>query len=163
MKLAFQMDALWVRFLRSKYKCTDLVLGTLYAVNCSHLWRGLSVVWNDVKLNLKWNISDGRLVNLWFVAWVNEVGPLARYIHPTVCATLPHTFVRPWFVPMGLGTSHCSKFYCLKPFFLCTTTLLTPGLVLETDLVGWSIGVNDQSMVKLTSHGVLEKKLHSKV
>ncbi|KAK8662935.1 hypothetical protein V6N13_024821 [Hibiscus sabdariffa] len=66
-KLAFNLlankNALWVRFLRSKYRCIDGVPSKLKNTNCSRLWKGLSIVWNGVRSNIIWSL--GFAWNLW--------------------------------------------------------------------------------------------------
>ncbi|KAL4311745.1 hypothetical protein GQ457_01G021110 [Hibiscus cannabinus] len=35
---------LWFRFIRAKYKCTDVLLVSLFRQNCSHFWCGSQVI-----------------------------------------------------------------------------------------------------------------------
>ncbi|KAK8655722.1 hypothetical protein V6N13_108291 [Hibiscus sabdariffa] len=69
MKLAFDLimkrDALWVRFLRAKYKFLTGVPHVLVQRNVSRFWKGLSVVWKDFYDNIAWILSNGREVDFW--------------------------------------------------------------------------------------------------
>ncbi|KAK8631589.1 hypothetical protein V6N13_028372 [Hibiscus sabdariffa] len=46
----------------------------------SRLWKGLGLIWNDVRDNLVWNVSNGRLVDFWYDAWIPELGPLVNHL-----------------------------------------------------------------------------------
>ncbi|KAL4302438.1 hypothetical protein GQ457_10G006720 [Hibiscus cannabinus] len=69
MKLAFQLvankDALWVRFLRAKYKCDMVVSSSILTHNCSRIWKGLSLVWEDVVDNIPHRICNERSIDFW--------------------------------------------------------------------------------------------------
>ncbi|KAL4351813.1 hypothetical protein GQ457_06G006620 [Hibiscus cannabinus] len=56
MKITFDLltknETLWVCFLRAKYKVIDLVRHTLKNTNVSRLWKGLSLVWEDIRNNI---------------------------------------------------------------------------------------------------------------
>ncbi|KAK8974394.1 hypothetical protein V6N11_072729 [Hibiscus sabdariffa] len=58
MKLAFQViankDRLRVKFLRAKYKCEDGVPMDMVRSNCSWAWKGITIVWLNVRDNIQW-------------------------------------------------------------------------------------------------------------
>ncbi|KAK8691523.1 hypothetical protein V6N13_075033 [Hibiscus sabdariffa] len=60
-------DALWVKFLRVKYKCVDRVPIVLHDSQCSRLWKGLGFIWEDVKNNCMASknafLGDGSVVS----------------------------------------------------------------------------------------------------
>ncbi|KAE8714290.1 hypothetical protein F3Y22_tig00110198pilonHSYRG00127 [Hibiscus syriacus] len=58
--LITQRDKLWVKVLRTKYKCSKDIPESLDRRSCSRLWKGISLIWNDVKDGLTWNIGDGK-------------------------------------------------------------------------------------------------------
>lgn len=80
MKVYFNIIAqphlLWVKVLQHKYKW-DLLDGvTKYSGPCSHLWRKLSGLWEDVRVGLVWQIGDDITVQLWEYNWFGGYGPL---------------------------------------------------------------------------------------
>ncbi|KAK8656010.1 hypothetical protein V6N13_108572 [Hibiscus sabdariffa] len=46
------------------------------------LWRGLSVVWNDVRSNIVWSIGVGKDIDFWRDVWIEDVGPLISHVDP---------------------------------------------------------------------------------
>ncbi|KAE8680680.1 hypothetical protein F3Y22_tig00111372pilonHSYRG00115 [Hibiscus syriacus] len=85
-KLAFNIvaknDALWVRFLRAKYKCHERVPRQLKNSNASRLWKAINLVWNDVKEGLIWNIGNGQDTDFWRNQWIDGIDPLISYVQP---------------------------------------------------------------------------------
>ncbi|KAE8694956.1 DNA helicase INO80-like [Hibiscus syriacus] len=82
MKMAFRLIAegsqLWARVLL-KYKIKDLVPTELNRSSCSRLWKGLSVVWNNMRQNLVWTLRDGTSIDFWYDAWLGDLGPLVLH------------------------------------------------------------------------------------
>lgn len=68
---------LWVKNLKSKYKCGR---GVLPKVNrdraSSNLWRGICHAWPEVLNNIAWRVGDGTLINCWSDEWVTTAGKL---------------------------------------------------------------------------------------
>lgn len=72
--LCVRKDAMWVRILRSKYKCgTNSIPRVQTSKPGSNMWRGICRNWNLVKENLAWRIGDGNFVNSWIDPWVPNV------------------------------------------------------------------------------------------
>ncbi|KAL4283374.1 hypothetical protein GQ457_16G024540 [Hibiscus cannabinus] len=83
LKLGHQLisngDRLWVRILRAKYKWEGPLPCSIRRANCSRLWRGISVLWDEVYNSVCWNIRDGMDTDFWYDTWIAGVGPLAPY------------------------------------------------------------------------------------
>ncbi|KAK8669836.1 hypothetical protein V6N13_104605 [Hibiscus sabdariffa] len=130
MKLAFQLitrrNALWVRSLRHKYKCHDQVLVRLKNQSVSSLWRGLSVIWRDVRVNIGWSIGCRSDVDFWFDPWVPDVGPLIEHVVTHVDSILPGVCM----VDMALedGEWNWAVFRHMLPPFGSFDWLLSRGL-----------------------------------
>ncbi|KAL4278595.1 hypothetical protein GQ457_03G015360 [Hibiscus cannabinus] len=71
--------------------------------NCSHLWRGISDVWNDVRKGILWNLGNGEGIDFLRDNWVSEIHPLnvvrIRDPLPLSCFTP----VALWLQIMGIG------------------------------------------------------------
>ncbi|KAL4354865.1 hypothetical protein GQ457_06G014830 [Hibiscus cannabinus] len=84
MKIAFNLirnvDDLWVRVLRGKYKISQAVPDSLVSRRPSHLWKANCSVWDTVRLNVVWNIGDGQQVDFWNDPWLGSLGPLVVYL-----------------------------------------------------------------------------------
>ncbi|KAK8577921.1 hypothetical protein V6N13_076597 [Hibiscus sabdariffa] len=92
MKLVFHLSVrkidLSVHFIRAKYKCVEGVPSSLRNTNCSRLWKGLSIVWNDVRTNPIWTIGSGKDVDFWYDSWINDIGLLIDYVDPILASTI---------------------------------------------------------------------------
>ncbi|KAK8619630.1 hypothetical protein V6N13_135912 [Hibiscus sabdariffa] len=51
----------------------------IHRPNCSHLWKGISLVWSSVRDGLIWNVGDGRAVNCFRDAWLGDLRPLVEH------------------------------------------------------------------------------------
>lgn len=84
MKLAYQLvtdlDSLWVRILRSKYKVDGIFPQSIYKSNSSYVWRSLSRIWERFMNNTYWSIGDGQTANFLYDCWIPEVGPLSNHV-----------------------------------------------------------------------------------
>ncbi|KAK8567028.1 hypothetical protein V6N13_110107 [Hibiscus sabdariffa] len=69
MKLAFHLvakkEALWVRFLRVKYKCEQGVPYGLRRSNCSRVWKETNLVLNELRDNILHCVGHGRPIDFW--------------------------------------------------------------------------------------------------
>ncbi|KAK8634987.1 hypothetical protein V6N13_022865 [Hibiscus sabdariffa] len=85
MKLAFgflnQPNSLWVRFLRANYKCTSGVSDALPGRTGSLLWKGLGVVWQDVRKNITWSFGHEHDIDFSYDAWIKDFEPLFQYVY----------------------------------------------------------------------------------
>ncbi|KAK8680486.1 hypothetical protein V6N13_109430 [Hibiscus sabdariffa] len=97
MKIAFYLvakhEALWVRVLRAKYKCWDIIPEQLHHGLCSCLWKGLKCAWDDVRQGTCWKIRDGRSVDFWRIRWLAGCDSLITYVDPHWRAMLGHPTV----------------------------------------------------------------------
>ncbi|KAK8683534.1 hypothetical protein V6N13_039593 [Hibiscus sabdariffa] len=44
--------------------------------NSSRLWKGLCVIWEDMKRNITYQLGNGTDVRFWTDVWLRDVGPL---------------------------------------------------------------------------------------
>ncbi|KAL4335893.1 hypothetical protein GQ457_07G010770 [Hibiscus cannabinus] len=86
-RLIRRNDTLWVSFLRAKYKIREIVPQTLRSTNGSRIWKGLNMVWEDIRNNIVWRVSSGENVNFWHDRWIDSLGPLVHHLLP---GRLPH-------------------------------------------------------------------------
>ncbi|KAK8665313.1 hypothetical protein V6N13_005483 [Hibiscus sabdariffa] len=82
-------EALWVRFIRAKYKVVDDVPFKLKASNGSRLWKGLGMIWEDIRHNIVWRVGSGASVSFWFDCWIKDLGPLANHAMVRNAQSLP--------------------------------------------------------------------------
>ncbi|KAK8608490.1 hypothetical protein V6N13_023912 [Hibiscus sabdariffa] len=84
MKIAFNVivnkEALWVRFLHSKYKCGTSLLENIRVASRSRLWKGLSMIWSDVRSYVRIRIGDGISTDFWRDSWIEGIDPLIGYV-----------------------------------------------------------------------------------
>ena len=68
--LRTKRDDLWVRIMRSKYKCGEDLLPIINGNrNISNLWKGMRSSWRNFQENLGLNIGDGAKVEFWNDRW----------------------------------------------------------------------------------------------
>jgi hypothetical protein len=89
MKLAFgvltRSNELWVRVLRKKYR--EIQNGTLTIKkksNRSHIWSGISRVWEQMLEGVLWKVKDGRTCRFWTDSWLEEGCVLSNEVDITV-------------------------------------------------------------------------------
>ncbi|CAJ2643727.1 unnamed protein product [Trifolium pratense] len=75
MKLAWNMvnepTALWVRVLKSKYKCDEGKSPNVQLTHsCSSTWRAIVSVWDKMIEGMQWSIGNGRTINFWSHSWL---------------------------------------------------------------------------------------------
>ncbi|KAK8701257.1 hypothetical protein V6N13_019647 [Hibiscus sabdariffa] len=58
----------------------DDVPQTLKSANVSRLWKGLSMVWEDIRNNIVWRVGSGENVNFWHDCWITNLGPLFHHL-----------------------------------------------------------------------------------
>ncbi|KAK8641037.1 hypothetical protein V6N13_008788 [Hibiscus sabdariffa] len=116
--------------------------------NSSRLWKGLSVVWSDIRQNLHRSLGNGSLLIFLFISWVSDIGPLVKQLLPSVDSNVSSVMV----VSMADSNGHW-----IWPFFqhmlphhvlLCIVVIKTPITLLGTNIVGWSRGVLNRFSVK---------------
>ena len=75
-RLINEKDSLWVRVLRSKYKCgADLMPTVKERPGQLNLWKGVSSGWQYVEQGIVWRINDVRSTYFWTNNWMPGVGP----------------------------------------------------------------------------------------
>ncbi|KAK9027975.1 hypothetical protein V6N11_067791 [Hibiscus sabdariffa] len=83
MKLGFQLvcdvDKLWVRILKEKYKWIGVLPLSIIRIDASRLWKGLSNLWRYICRSVSWQIRDGWLTDFWYDVWVDGKEPLAAH------------------------------------------------------------------------------------
>ncbi|KAE8674714.1 hypothetical protein F3Y22_tig00111721pilonHSYRG00154 [Hibiscus syriacus] len=77
--LITQCDSLWITLLWEKYKVSELCPLSIYRPKCSPLWRGLSLIWDDLRRNIAWTVGNGHTLNFWNDNWVPNLGPLRHH------------------------------------------------------------------------------------
>ncbi|KAK8624366.1 hypothetical protein V6N13_065712 [Hibiscus sabdariffa] len=82
-------EALWVRFIRAKYKVLDGVPIQLKGSNGSRLWKGLGMIWEDIRHNIVWRVGSGERVTFWFDCWIKDLGPLVNHAMVRNVQSLP--------------------------------------------------------------------------
>ncbi|KAJ4822002.1 hypothetical protein Tsubulata_036438 [Turnera subulata] len=150
-------SALWVQVLRAKYLCQrEAVLLTILMSSCSALWRGMSCVWHVVFNGLQWAIGDGKVVQFWEDAWVDDVGPLrlvALGPIPEQDVSLP---VAAYALPLGFWD--WSKFQHLLPASICfkIARVPCPSVAVGADMVYWRHTASDQFTTSSTYFSAVE-------
>jgi hypothetical protein len=89
MKLAWQLiscpDKLWVKVMRAKYSCGNLIIPSVNNRSISSsTWKAIVSVWEDVSNNITWCIQNGHHVRFWKDAWIRDCGPLLNLLHNRV-------------------------------------------------------------------------------
>nr|KYP65494.1 Putative ribonuclease H protein At1g65750 family [Cajanus cajan] len=65
--LITEPNKLWVKVIRSKYKCQDGVIPRVEKkAKMSNLWQGICLNWKHVMMHVKWRVKDGCSVRFWF-------------------------------------------------------------------------------------------------
>lgn len=128
MKLGWEhivnIEALWVKIVRAKYKCRGLLLPTVRCgTKASHIWRGMSNAWNLVEQNITWVIRNNQNIKFWQDSWVPGLGPLSEHAS-TILEHARNFFVSTygseegwnWDSLRSLLPNHiCQKIASLKP------------------------------------------------
>ena len=84
--LRTKRDDLWVRIMRSKYKCGEDLLPIIdRKKNGSNLWKGVCSSWRNFQENLGLNIGDGTKVEFWDDRW----GPGSGKLKDSVSCPIP--------------------------------------------------------------------------
>ncbi|KAE8667036.1 hypothetical protein F3Y22_tig00112470pilonHSYRG00038 [Hibiscus syriacus] len=85
MKITFNIikckNTLWVRFLQAKYKTEEDVPITIRSQRCSKLWKGIGIVWQDVRNNITHVVGNGHSIDFWMDKWIPNLQPLFNYVN----------------------------------------------------------------------------------
>ncbi|KAA3473918.1 Non-LTR retroelement reverse transcriptase [Gossypium australe] len=85
LKLGFNFlsnkQALWVCFLRAKYKIGDDFPIEILKNQCSFLWRSFAKIWPLMCQCVGWSVGDGNRIKFWTDNWVVGLGPLINFCH----------------------------------------------------------------------------------
>ncbi|KAE8690078.1 hypothetical protein F3Y22_tig00110927pilonHSYRG00028 [Hibiscus syriacus] len=151
-KIAFNIlakkDHLWVRLIRAKYKCSGGIPDVIQSTRCSTLWRGLATVWTDVRNYVSWCISNGKLVDFWFDAWLDDCGPLID--HMTAAGAISMHRITVADMTDGSGNWWWTHFEHLLPRDILLRIAAKKGPLghLTDDSVGWNLNVDRRFSVK---------------
>ncbi|GMI80336.1 hypothetical protein HRI_001702900 [Hibiscus trionum] len=142
MKICFNLvrstDQFWVQVLRSKYKwCTSVPL-TISRPRCSHLWKGVSLVWEDVRNSLIWSVGDGHSVDFWRDMWLGEVGALRDHVSDSSLRDgLPLVSVADMVADNGSWRWPAFQHLLPQVILMRLAAVLPPQQVGVADGVGW--------------------------
>ncbi|XP_039065453.1 uncharacterized protein LOC120210860 [Hibiscus syriacus] len=168
MKLAYKLvvnsDQLWARVLRSKYKWVELIPESINRMRSSHVWKGISQVWNDVRQSFVWNIGNGCNVDFWREDWLCELGPLVSFIvniagrdnllRQSVSSMVDHNGQWRWeFIVDKLSITIIQHLAATMP----------PRQSCGMDVLGWKLSVDRNFSVKSTyefRRGILNDVTH---
>ncbi|KAE8722432.1 hypothetical protein F3Y22_tig00013960pilonHSYRG00052 [Hibiscus syriacus] len=88
--LVLYPNQLWAQVLGTKYKWNDMVREDISRKKYSRLWRGISLIWNDVRSSLTWIIRNGNSIDFWKEPWLSDNEPLINQeILHQLMATMP--------------------------------------------------------------------------
>lgn len=80
-ELCTNHDALWVRIIKSKYKCREGAFPIVSkACKSFNFWHGICRVWGHVEENILWRLGTGLNVNFWNDPWVPSLGILLDHV-----------------------------------------------------------------------------------
>ncbi|XP_039061969.1 uncharacterized protein LOC120206360 [Hibiscus syriacus] len=79
----------WDQVLHSKYKLKDKLPSQLYRNDCSRNWRGLDVVWPDVRQGIVWTLDSGIKIDFLKDNWVGDTAPLIDHYAAIVAVKPP--------------------------------------------------------------------------
>ncbi|KAK8619584.1 hypothetical protein V6N13_135866 [Hibiscus sabdariffa] len=65
---------------QAKYKCSQGISDASQTRYGSKLWKGLRLIWSDIRDNLVWNVANGQRVNFWYDNWIVDLGPLVDHL-----------------------------------------------------------------------------------
>ncbi|KAJ1417011.1 Ribonuclease H-like superfamily [Sesbania bispinosa] len=66
-------SALWVRVLRSKYRCGSNYIPRIASrANASNAWRRIVATWDIFSQGMRWNIGNGESVSVWHDRWLHS-------------------------------------------------------------------------------------------
>ena len=83
--LIHNRDELWVKVLRSKYKCgDDLIPSVTIEPGASNLWKGIVAAWPMVENNLIWRLGNGQPILFWRHKWIPQLGCLSDHALTTL-------------------------------------------------------------------------------
>ncbi|KAK8575326.1 hypothetical protein V6N12_063001 [Hibiscus sabdariffa] len=80
MALLSKPEALWVTFIRQKYKILSYFPESITRVSCTSLWRSLVHIWDEFRTNIAWCVSDGSLVDVRTDVWGPDIGRLCEHV-----------------------------------------------------------------------------------
>ncbi|KAE8690162.1 hypothetical protein F3Y22_tig00110925pilonHSYRG00072 [Hibiscus syriacus] len=117
--------------------------------SCSRLWKGISLIWNDVKEGLTWNIGDGKTVDIWWEPLLSDVGALhTQVLDQSRTVNLPHVSVAS--MVNNEGEWKWSEISNLLPQWIKLRLAATPPPHNEQggDRLGWKWRVDRRILVK---------------
>ncbi|KAL4363646.1 hypothetical protein GQ457_04G012640 [Hibiscus cannabinus] len=115
--------------------------------SCSRLWKGLCVIWEDLKECIYWDIRNGQTTNFWYDHWLGSEGRLAF-------SCLLDSAPRPLMVTdmvTDSGTWDWHRLQCLLPMESLERIagIHPPCTELGDDLPRWRWKINGQFSTRL--------------
>ncbi|KAK5775933.1 hypothetical protein PVK06_043889 [Gossypium arboreum] len=68
--IVYNINALWVQVIRSKYGILSSLPDNVSMGRCSILWRSIAKVWPLIYENLLWSVGDGKSIQCWRDPWI---------------------------------------------------------------------------------------------
>lgn len=124
MKLGWGMankhDALWVKFLREKYRRgTDIMPKVERRKEGSQVWKGISQAWESVLKGLEWTLGDGVKIKFWEDSWLPRHEKLKSYVSGNIENSMLNDTVADYVDENGSWQWH--KFASLLPSSVLNT------------------------------------------
>ncbi|KAF7827295.1 putative ribonuclease H protein At1g65750 family [Senna tora] len=147
--LVNQKDALWVRVLRSKYRCGDDILPEMkVSSNSSRLWRAVVRNWPHVNDGIEWRLGDDKHAKFWSDAWIPNCGKLVELATSPVSQSELQEVVADYITPSG-GWDW-DRFEYRLPDQVCAkiTAIQPPSSFFLSDQVAWKYTNDGRFSVK---------------
>ncbi|KAE8666892.1 hypothetical protein F3Y22_tig00112487pilonHSYRG00023 [Hibiscus syriacus] len=78
MKISFNLvtcpNQLWAQVLRTKYRWKETVPQDIAKPSCTRLWKGISLVWENVRDSLVWSIGNDSSIDFRRGPWLGDIG-----------------------------------------------------------------------------------------
>ncbi|KAK8662633.1 hypothetical protein V6N13_024524 [Hibiscus sabdariffa] len=135
--------ALWVHFLRAKYKCASEVPLTLPGRTGSHLRKDLGIVLQDVRNNITWSVGHGRDVGFWYDDWIIGLGPLIQYSFSRVGSLPRRVYVASMVHSNGVWNWDLLSSFVLQEVLLHIAAIKEPTTTLGEACINWKVASNN--------------------
>ncbi|KAK8611522.1 hypothetical protein V6N13_131570 [Hibiscus sabdariffa] len=121
----------------------------IHRVGCSHLWKGISSVWESIRDSLVWIVGDGRTIDFWKDAWLGDLGPLVDYASaPDIISSMPRVTVAD--MVDNTGSWRWREVESLLPSSVLHRLAATmpPTNLQSHDFIGWKWRDNRENAVR---------------
>ncbi|KAK8685202.1 hypothetical protein V6N13_041208 [Hibiscus sabdariffa] len=103
----------------------------------SRLWRGLEVIWNNVRNNLTWNVGDGQSISFWHDTWVPGYDPLSNYFSADLATSLPSACLANMVTNSSEWNWNLFQHLLPLPILLRIASIKSPFSLLMANSMGW--------------------------